>query len=451
MKSFTLTDRPSKQYLHSSENLLIVKHYCLLFKLPLDIQILITRFLEYQHLLRWQATCKSFHKLLSDNSIWRGCCKRIDLYASSESKQTLMRQFLAYTKLRMLWTTSSYEYSIFQQKTDIPCGISFLDSLVSSKNSYPVISGSWTGDIKRYKLGLLKKGGLKVMFDPLLFSNSDWGQTPPRTPSPDQTPPDSTCMLSRGITQINEMQVLNFGRFEAYVGKINSMSQHNGMLVVGTSNPPYINFYNLRLNKTCNTIPNLILKSPVSIVQLSQDYCLISTTNETEIYSLSTTKLISSITLDPKELIKFINLITPTFLLLMCSSGSWYTYSLPTCTLQNRVSSVKDLTCGHVSQTSNDHTIFAGYRDGTIRAWSLKTLSPLWKLSLSSPITCLTGFGNMLVSGSWDGKVWIFDGRVERVLKGSDTSPVLSVCVVDECVITGHYNGNITVWDFGVK
>ena len=212
MKSvFPLT--PAPEQLSIVEILMKTNISCSLKKLPLDILIVISKFLNYSDILKWQQTCTTFHKILSDNSIWRGYCRRLDLYAS-KGIRNLQRHLVDYEKTKFLWLTSTYDYSILQQKSDYLCGILYLDSFVNSENLSPtIISGSWTGDIIQYKITLVEKCDPEALFDPVLFNDNPWNWTPPQTPC--STPIDPLPILVQGVKKLEEEKVLNFGRILA--------------------------------------------------------------------------------------------------------------------------------------------------------------------------------------------------------------------------------------------
>jgi WD40 repeat protein len=173
------------------------------------------------------------------------------------------------------------------------------------------------------------------------------------------------------------------------------------------------------------------------------------------------------------EAIRFVKWIDSSkkMYLLITNTGSWSikTFGRESGHFEKQLDRSLSLKSAHLSLRYRDRDgdcsvwrIFAGFADGNIRSWELsidlkknsfqcRNLNTL--CSLGDQITCLQNYENLLIAGSWDGRLRIFDTNSEsvclrRTLSADGKSPIMSVAYHDNSITTGHYDGSITMWDF---
>lgn len=252
------------------------------------------------------------------------------------------------------------------------------------------------------------------------------------------------------------------------------MAMDGSRIAVALSTSPYLIFTCLKTKMEYH----LKLLLPASTVAISSTKCISASNNIISIFDISPSKLkdkdIQKSHIDATDItvslesVKHLSFLDISTLLIMCSNGDWFIYCLLTMSTLSHTTSVRGLSAGNCYRINrNSWKISGGYKDGNVRSWivcfdrqkSTFSITPMPLLcSLGDHITCIEMYGNIVLSGSWDAKVRIWESRSSNrgmtlrrtLLNKANHSPIMSLTFDNDTIITGHYNGTITVWDFSL-
>ena len=170
---------------------------------------------------------------------------------------------------------------------------------------------------------------------------------------------------------------------------------------------------------------------------------------------------------------------TDTTVFTVCSSGVisvWDATDATRCVEVQRVSTVGGVVSARVDvkiakEFMWEWIVSCGFKDGNSRRWKIKmyrhpqtssaikpheiNVEEMCTLScLSDWISCLSAdlFSDVVVAGGWDCRLRIWDskrGVLQRTLQTDSASAILCLAVVGQTLITGNYDGSLTLWDFG--
>ncbi|KAJ3268628.1 hypothetical protein HDV01_002523 [Terramyces sp. JEL0728] len=371
--------------------------------------------------------------------------------------QDLFVFFREYLKQRYLWMTVPYNFSSTETYSKAICCMAVYKDTI--------ITGSWDGKLNMW--GINNQEPISTA----LCSPEWFNPTPPT--SPKRISPVSTCVFKETVGRwkgkiesikidgdlvcigsTNRFIVLNIKtrtRKEFHLCNI-SRIDIGDQLVLCSESAVYIGnklqqsldtFHNP--NSAVESLP-LIKRPQGSSKSIPERVQGQSSKTDTEKHS-QFTKLNFAFTN-----IVFIGQIDK-ILVIMSSLGKIYLFKQST--LLKTIDTVPGILTGQFIKQIK-YKIIAGFQDGNIRSWQIDGFdSPVEQLpmlsSLSDRITCLYMQSNMVVGGSWDGRVRIWDlkrGLLTRTLKSDFSSSILCISWIGSKIFTGHYNGNITVWDF---
>lgn len=107
----------------------------------------------------------------------------------------------------------------------------------------------------------------------------------------------------------------------------------------------------------------------------------------------------------------------------------------------------------HALASSENHYLYTGSGDKTIKVWSLQDCSLINTITgHKSVVSALAVCDGVLYSGSWDGTVrlWSLGDHNALAVLGEDIpgnlSSVLSIAVEDDMLIVGHEDGSLKIW-----
>lgn len=107
----------------------------------------------------------------------------------------------------------------------------------------------------------------------------------------------------------------------------------------------------------------------------------------------------------------------------------------------------------HALASSENHYLYTGSGDKTIKVWSLQDRSLINTITgHKSVVSALAVCDGVLYSGSWDGTVrlWSLGDHNALAVLGEDIpgnlSSVLSIAVEDDMLIVGHEDGSLKIW-----
>ncbi|KAJ3308900.1 hypothetical protein HDV04_000709 [Boothiomyces sp. JEL0838] len=306
-----------------------------------------------------------------------------------------------------------------------------------------VLTGSWDG-----KLSLWNINNQEPETTPIC--NPEWFNLTPPT-SPNRNVPLPTCVFKETI-----------GRWK---GKIESVKIDGDLVYIGSSSRFTVLNIKTRHRKDFN-ICNINRIEIGDQIVLGSDNTIYTTNRFDQDLEQISTKQSGSVqasgSKDPAHFSRLSCTISnivyvgqiQSIIVAMTSLGKIYIYKSGK--LIHTIDSVAGILTGQFVKQMK-YKIIAGYQDGNIRSWQMSDFESIlveqlpMLSSLSDRITCLYMQSNMVVGGSWDGRVRIWDlkrGLLTRTLKSDFSSSILCISWIGSKIFTGHYNGSITVWDF---
>ncbi|KAI8852442.1 WD40-repeat-containing domain protein [Chytridium lagenaria] len=150
-----------------------------------------------------------------------------------------------------------------------------------------------------------------------------------------------------------------------------------------------------------------------------------------------------------------------------CAFGSVSVWDLRKETMVGSVATVPGILCASLDEDERGIDVICGYKDGNLRGFEIQptpsfpSTSTGTFSSLSDWITCVHAdpVTGIVVAGSWDGRVRVWDRRgreeggvLRRTLVTSEArSAVLCVAGVGRVIVTGCYDGGVVVWEVGER
>ncbi|KAJ3371297.1 acetyl-coenzyme-A carboxylase [Kappamyces sp. JEL0680] len=324
--------------------------------------------------------------------------------------------------------------------SDAPRGVHFM----SMTSAGSLLSASWTGSIHTWRMGAKETSPDEI--ESISF-DKNWDWTPP-------TPVEPVRVLRKGVVCPVPLVQLD--------GPSRHAARNSSHIVCDQSDAVVLLSMDGRL---VSSLPTLYSVSSVDIAH-QQCHVLVGGGSTVQLWRpLDDLPLLSLETQYPS--VKYVKWINHELLhvLVMGSNGAWSIWDLHArSVLLDTPRQSAGLKSAHVSRHTPDRSlvwsIFGGFSDGNIRSWKLQfnrslhcyESSPLPILcSLGDHVTCIQVYENLMISGSWDGKIRLFDAKsdsLRRTLQSKEKSPVMSLTYSGGTIISGHYNGSITVWDF---
>lgn len=237
------------------------------------------------------------------------------------------------------------------------------------------------------------------------------------------------------------------------IANVKCVSRHEDHLAISASFPPSISIYSISMQSIIGRVP---AENPFSCISFNGNIVVAGFNQVLSYWNLTDFKR-NDIDLKSSR-IHNIEWLDNERLHVLCmfTCGDWIIMDLSTKVEMLRISSAQELSSGHLSRTTKGFMVHTGYKNGSVRQWILTKSSLKYETrllnhyhTLQSEITCMSSYGNILVTGSWNGRIKVFDDCFNvRTLKTHDTSPILSIDIKDRNIITGHYNSSVTLWDF---
>jgi WD40 repeat protein len=357
-----------------------------------------------------------------------------------------MKLFKNYTTQRIQWMTSQYITSRSESHSQ-----KAISALIVLKSR--IVTGSWDGQIILW--GLQKLDFYEVNeFEPNWFdpqNNPGWEfQTPPTSPSETQM---TTKLCAKKLLLVKKI-----GIYILIESKIECMCFDQMRFVIGLSEYPFIKSYDINALKEIKMELNVDQLTAIKCIDLKNSMLVCGTDNGVFISDLETNICKFH---EFEESVVFVGFIPGRKEVVIMTAEGHICISL--INLKNlkqliKISSVNGLITGFLIKFDNGWKIVAGYQDGNVRSWKLcinngkYSYSYLPMLSsLGDRVTCMMVTNNMVIAGSYCGRVSIWDlksSSLRRTLKTKMPSAIQSISHIDGIIITGHYDGTISTWDF---
>ena len=472
--------------------------------LPFDVWRIIFQQLDTSDILKVESCSRHFFNLISRKNgdyIWRDQCLVEGIWNLCRSRNSNVTvetksRLLCYLQTKSNWMLGRYQAN--HQRFinhDGSRGIHYIYSssasrTVSSSSTNHFYSSSWDGSLSSWKLEMItmEKSAAEKEEEGLEASLFNaWFSTPPPTPSADDEDEidnyfcnaslPSSSKYVKGIGSIDTM--FHFNR------PIRFSTCQDSIFAFSFAHAPFVLIKSTIAHNQERVLPANVPMSCLAISP-SKTRCVGASLNVLYSWPLNALKELdddgtdsvnASFTISHESIV-FISFMQEDLVLCLCLNGDIIIFDI----LKEKViaseRSTSGLSCGYLSplhstNTTNSWRLLAGYRDGNIRSWTIEyntasntaiSLTPHPLLcSLGDKISCLSVYENIILAGSWDGRLRLFDQSSlqnrKTLASTTSSSPILSVShclglssgngvVRDDSIVTGHYDGSITVWQF---
>ena len=414
--------------------------------LPLDIWTQITSFLGPNEIGPLSRVSRILARKVNSDEIWRPICIKNGIPVNNGSPDKLNQKYREFLTARSIYlagilviNTSDYSEQNFVSSLCIVGNKIYTCSLMDSTvTEWDLTSGNHPSKIDQYQ----------SLFGHV-FNTADATNYP-------------LYRWSRQLGAVKHKTLERLGN------RVSCIRNYKTFLLVGSLERPYFSVHELHENGNQTGKLNLCqlnITGPVSMIEISTHYVFITFSSCFCIYDTINRK--STIVNISQSEIVHTNLIGSEHhdVLFLLSNGDWSLWNFaqePKCILSAKTN--YNISCGCVLPKGIrngilNFQVIAGNEDGTIQTWEIHqsklgyTESPPILFGNSNLVKCMATRHGLLFMAGWDGLIRIYNTadieRLYRILgNGIRQSAITAMEFYDNHIITGHYDGSVSVYNF---